>query len=146
MKSSEEKSGLSDKENKIVMLCQELSTYYDDHKLSNTDEDLTNGDLTVKIKRYDLRQIVIDKLEVFNAETVNTWIMFLIRRGYLIQNPDSHIIKTKNKKEIIKPHNDTMYFIDPRKLEESLETLRIKLDNFRKKKSVYIHTKTLLEY
>lgn len=71
----------------------------------------------VKISRYQLKQMIIGSIEVFNRDVVSNWINFLVANGYLKQNPDSYIMKKSfngvQTIETIMPTNDTRYFVIP---------------------------------
>ena len=59
------------------------------------------------IARYDLRQLITRVLGITDTHTIHNWINLLIGKQILQQNPHTHL----TKRGIIKPSNNTRYFI-----------------------------------
>lgn len=73
----------------------------------------------VHIKRYYLRLAIMRATDLLDHVTIRAWFNHLLAKGYIIQNPDSHI---SIRKGLILPSNDTRYFINIEGIETSLKT------------------------
>jgi hypothetical protein len=140
MKSSEELTGISKEELKEDSIRSFIEFYYDDHKLPDTDTELENGFLNVKINRYDARLLTAKALKQSlgktpDDRTINKYLTGLLLDDVLRQNPTSHITKNRH----IKPSNDTMYFINPKPIEFKRQQLIAKKQKFLSEKNA-IHT------
>lgn len=136
MKSSEHTTGLSAEEHKVTRILQELSTYYDDHKLPNTDEDLANSNLTVKIVRFELEVSFTRAFDKpVDSRTSSKFIKYLLGQDILIEEIAPNLQKKKRKKS----DGNTAYFINPITLEAKLRYLKHKYDKFQLEKNA-IHT------
>jgi hypothetical protein len=117
---SKQLTGLTKDEEKKLSILEKLTNYYYANKTPDTDKNLLEGINDVAINRYDLRVSVIDEgLRVAanrtpDRQTALKYIDSFIGEGFLIQNPDSHIVRSKKffAKPHILPTNDTRYFID----------------------------------
>jgi hypothetical protein len=148
MKSQKELSGISETEFRQLILTYEIRKYYWERETDKAKEELAKGFLTVPILRYELRQIISGKLEVFNRETVSLWVNWLLNNGYIVQNPDSD----KRNGKILLTLN-TRYFIDFNQIDKKIRELIAKRQKFEfeksknaQKKSVTLSTATLDSY
>lgn len=136
MKSQKDLTGLTSTEQKLLKLYQRLLAYFDDHKTEFTEEYLKAGESDVKITRHEIRNLISSALHITNRDTVSLWINTLLGEQSIIQNPNSHILKVNDERgEIIMPNLNTKYFINPVIIEQYMDELRVKVQNFNKKKT-----------
>jgi len=127
-KSTKELTGLTAKEHKILGVLLQLSDWYNENKLPNSDELSKNNKSNVKINRYDLT-LVLNKILAQNfpisRHTISSWIKYLLARNIIIQNPTSHL-DTHNEPN---PTNKTKYFININKINSQIGELISKRNN-----------------
>jgi hypothetical protein len=128
-----ELTGLSAKETKLKNVLCKLYTYWLIHKQT---ELLKEEKLGVLINRYELNMEVqggLDENYPVSRHTISSWITTLLNKGFLVQNPTSHIQGGK-----IAPSLNTRYFINGNSVEETWEEL-LKRNKFLREK-VDTHT------
>jgi len=86
MKSRKETTGLSSKEEKLLMLLETIKDYWYKNQayVENIDKVLRNDESTPqKILRVTLQRIIVSKLSIIDKHTISGWINILIGKGYL---------------------------------------------------------------
>ena len=81
----------------------------------------TNDKDNIIIKRWNIRLMIQSKLQIVECHAVNQWINFLLSEGYIHPNPTSQLSADKR---IIKPSNDTRYFINYENILYMIDMLR----------------------
>lgn len=152
MKSQKELTGLTSEEHKQRKILNALRyDYFETNKerflnILTEEEKFfvqTEDADYVKIKRYDLSRLIESAFyELFDKPTdrlvVYKYINYLLAGKYIIQNPTSHI---SAKKHVIKPCNDTLYFIKVANIDAKLKALTDKWNAFWRAKEKNIQLK-----
>lgn len=104
------------KAEKLLRIIQELNSVWTitASKLKDEEKD------KVFIKRFYLKQIIQDKLNIVDAHTVNGWVTRLLALGVISPNPTSQLSANK---QVIKPSNDTRYFINHAEAKAQIQKL-----------------------
>lgn len=86
MKSRKDTTGLSSKEEKLLLLLDSIKDYWYKNQayIENIDKVLKNNESTPqKILRVTLQRMIISKLTIIDKHTISGWINILIGKGYL---------------------------------------------------------------
>lgn len=120
---------LTNREFKLWSMLGELNGYYCEKETEETEQLRLKGLTSIRISRYELRQKIMSRLNIHDVHTINNYILMLLSQHYLIQNPTTHLTNSG----IIKPTNNTMYFID-------IDVVRCTSDKLTKKLESHTHT------
>lgn len=78
-----------------------------------------------KVKRWNLKQYIIEELGITGYNTLCNWINVLLAKHIISPNPHTQLMMNRSgmigrERYIIKPSNDTLYFINWKKIEDYL--------------------------
>lgn len=116
---------MTTKKEKIWLLLHELKNVFEKEFILSSEDKIV-------IKRWNVKLIIQSKLQIVEVHAVNQWINFLLSEGYLRPNPTSQL---SSKIQVIKPTNDTRYFI-------SYENILYMIDILRSEIFPHTHTKS----
>jgi hypothetical protein len=104
---------MTTKQEKILTLHEGLMEIVGHEKVF---EENPQGTYNVKVSRLRMRLLIIEKLQITDPHMVNNWVNLLLTT---VLTPNPHTQESAIK-GLIKPTNDTYYFVNMEKLKQIL--------------------------